>query len=112
MDAKYIVFCDNAKGMTWMPQMGADTIKECIQNIKEECVGCPMPSQHWMYFIYESHSKKVPYWGTQVDVYRYVKAVAGAKVKFATTYRCHGLLWAITHQSAMNWLFTDDLWAD
>ena len=105
MDAKYIVFQDNLSGLTWIPQLGSETLKDTIQNITEG-----RASQSYMYFIYTQHEMKVPLFGTKFDTYKYVKAVAGSKVEPAFAPNRQGLDYALSHQSSEVWLFTDKLW--
>ena len=106
MDAKYIVFMDGLSGMKWMPQMCGDVLEEVIQNITEGCVGCRMPSQNWMYYIYTKHQMNVPLHGTRYDTYKYCKSVAGHWVEKP---KMGNMEYALTHRSSMAWFFTDDM---
>jgi hypothetical protein len=109
MDAKYIVFMDGLKGMQWMPAMGGDVLEGVVQNIQEGCLGCGMPSQQWMYYIYTRHQMNVPLHGTKYDTYMYCSAVAGSHVEKP---RIRNMQYALSHQSSMAWFFTDDIFGD
>ena len=102
----YIVFQDALSGFKHIPQMDAESLEEIIQNSKEGCVGCRNPSQHWMYFIYKKHQENVPIVGTRFDVYKRVKAIAGALVDKPNT---NSHEYAMTHNSSTAWFFTDNL---
>ena len=105
-DDKYIVFVNGLSGFKWLPQLDGDNLKEVIQTITEGTVGLRQPSQHFMYFVYKKHESNVPLFGTRFDVYKRVQAVAGSKVEKTNT-QSHE--YAITHQSSMAWLFTDNM---
>ena len=102
---------DGLSGMKLMPQMGADVLEEAIQNITEGCVGCPMPSQNYMYYIYESHGRGVPLHWTKYNTYKYCKSVAGSRVE---NPKMGNMQYALTHQyqTSMAWFFTDDMFGD
>jgi len=102
----YIVFQNGLSGFKNIPQMDAESLEEIIQNITEGCVGCRNPSQEWMYFIYKKHEKNVPIVGARFDVYKRVKAIAGAFVEKPST-RSHE--YAMTHNRSTAWFFTDNL---
>lgn len=102
----YIVFQDALSGFKHIPQMNAESLEEIVQNIKEGCVGCRNPSQHWMYFIYKKHAENVPIVGARFDIYKLVKAIAGASVEKPST---HSHEYAMTHNSSTAWFFTDNL---
>jgi len=104
----YIVFQDNLKGMTFIPQMTGSDLGEVVQSIHEGTVGMSMPSQHYMYFIYKTHQTKVPYLNTKVNVYRFVKTVAGSKVEPIFQKHKEGLEYAIDIGiEGYGWVFTD-----
>lgn len=109
MPDTYIVFQDNLKGLTHIPALSGATLKDTIQNITEGCVGCPMPSQHYMYYIYTVHREKVPLFGSRFDVYVIVKDVAGSKVDLHAARCKRGLDYALTDWSDVGWLFADKL---
>ena len=108
-DSTFIVFQDCFKGMKWIPQLGANTLQEVIQNITEGCVGMRQPSQNFMYYIYQSHTTKLPLHGTHYDVFKFEKTVAGSSVSKTMINHKEGLQYALTHQSSMAWFFTDDI---
>ena len=97
---------DNIKGMTICPALGADNLAEAIQNITEGCVGAQQPNQHYMYFIYALHMERVPFFGTRVDYYRFVKTIAGSKVEPVLQNHRVGLEYALTADWD-TWYFTD-----
>ena len=105
----YIVFQNNFKGFQQMHAMSADTLQDAIQNITEGCAGCRTPSQHFVYYIYRLHESKVPLYWTHFDVYKYIKAIPGS---FVTKPHTDSHEYALTHQTSMAWLFTDDLFGD
>ena len=106
MDAKYIVFMNGIAGMQLMRVLSADSLEEAIQNIQEGCLGCRMPSQNWMYYIYSKHHMNIPLHGTRYDTYKYCKSVAGCNVeKPKNGY----MTYALTHQSSTAWFFTDSI---
>lgn len=92
-----------------MYAMSANTLEDAIQNITEGCAGCRMPSQNWMYYIYKLYDKNVPIVGTQFDIYKRVKAIAGSSVMNPHN-ECHE--YALMHRSHMGWFFTDDIFGD
>ena len=109
--AEYIVFCDGPTGMEHIPQLGGTTLAETVQNITEGCADYRYPSKLWMYYIYKADEKQIPLFGTKFDVYRYSKAVAGSGV--SDCFKKHdNLKYALTHQSQMTWLFTDNIFGD
>ena len=107
MPTKYQVFCDTLGGMKCCPALCADTLEEAVQNIQEG-VGPHTPSQHWMYYIYELHQERVPYWGAKPDVYKHIKAVGGRLVSPVSMRHKEGLLYALTTWED-GWLFADVL---
>lgn len=109
MNHTYVVFQDNIKGLTEIPQLAGTKLDETIQNIKQGCVGYRTPSQLWMYYIYKLDKEKVPLFGTRFDIYSYITAVAGKNVEREIAPNTKGLQYAITHQDYMGWLFTDKL---
>jgi len=106
MVANYIVFVDSLSGMKLIPQMGGDVLKYVIQNIQEGCVGCHLPSQDCMYYIYTKHEMNVPLHGTKYDTYKYCKSVAG---KFVEKPKMGNMTYALTHQTSDAWFFTDNM---
>lgn len=105
MPDKYQIFCDNLSGMTWCPNLGGNTLKECVQSITEQS------SQHYIYYIYELHQENVSYWGVKPDIYRYVRAVAGRSVEPINIRHKEGFYYALTIWED-NWLFADCLFDD
>ena len=104
----YIVFQDNLKGMTFIPQMTSSNLEEVVQSIHEGTVGMSMPSQNYMYFIYRTHQVKVPYLNTKVNVYSFVKTVAGSKVEPIFQNHKRMLQYAIDIGiEGYGWVFTD-----
>jgi hypothetical protein len=95
--------------MTCLPALSGETLQECVNNITNGLVGCRKPSQNYMYYIYNVHQQQIPYWGKRVDVYCYVKAVAGSSVEYIR--HKEGLQYAITNWED-EWLFTDKLFAE
>ena len=110
MPTKYQVFCDNIHGMTWCPDLCADTLEEAVGNIQDGVVGSHSPSPYWMYYVYVLHEEKVPYWGCRADVYKHVKAVGGPLVSPMSVKHREGLLYALTNWEA-GWLFADKLFS-
>jgi len=98
-DATFIVFQDSFKGMKWIPQLGANTLEEAIQNITEGCVGMRSPSQHFVYFIYQSHVKKFPLHATHYNVFKFRKTVAGSSVSETMKKHKEGLEYALIQTS-------------
>lgn len=112
MDYTFIVFQDSLKGITWMPQMGADTLEQAIQNIKEGCVAMRAPSEKYMYFIYVRAYTHLPVHGTHYDGYVFKNTVPGSSVEMSMVTHRSGLQYALTHRSSKGWLFTDDIFGD
>jgi len=110
MPTKYQVFCDDMSGMTWCPALGGETIEECVSFIQNG-VGSVIPSQHWMYHIYDLHSEKVR-GGKKIDVYKYVKSVAGSECKKGGGCLDYALtIWEDSRlKKEGKWLFTDKIW--
>ena len=108
MPDEYVVFVDNLSGFIELPQLRGATLAETVQNIQEGCAGMRMSSQMYMYFIYRLQSEKVPLFGTKFDCYKYVKAVAGSCVELNLVAHREGLQYALTHQTSMAWVFTDN----
>lgn len=102
MPTKYQVFVDNLSGVMWCPTLGGETVEECIDCILNGNL-VPLPSQHWMYYIYVLHQEKVPYWGKKPDIYKIVKSVAGSECKKGG----RSLDYALTIWEEDTWLFTD-----
>jgi hypothetical protein len=102
----YIVFQNSFSGFKHIRAMDSCSLEEAIQNIQEGCAGCRIPSQLFMYYIYKQHQDNVPLFGTKFNVYKRVKAVAGSKVLNPQTDSHE---YAITHNTNMVWLFTDNL---
>ena len=84
----YVVFQDSFNGFQYIPQMDSDNLLEVIESIHNGCVGLLKPSQHFIYFIYKMHETNLPILGTKFDTFKYIKAVAGSKVKNPHT-NCH-----------------------
>lgn len=97
----YIIFQDGIAGFK-MVGMEYGTIEDAIHDITTG----PKPNQHFMYFIYRTHSENVPIVGTRFDVYQLVRAVAGSLVTKPHN-KCHQ--YAITHNCSTAWFFTDNL---
>lgn len=90
-----------------MPQLCGDSVEQVVQNITEG-IGSYVPSQHFVYYIYENHESNVPIIGTRFDVYRFVKSVSGKKVE-GVSRLMDSHTWALTHKSSMAWFFSDDM---
>ena len=110
----YIVFQDNLKGMTMVPQFSANTLEDAVQNITEGCVGYRTPSQNYSYFIYKLHQSKVPFLSTKADYYKYVKRIDGSRVEPTMQNYKSMLDYAITLQCDCTdvWYFTDRPFGD
>ena len=96
----FIVFIDNLSGMSHLPTCDCDTFEEALTNIEH------VPNQNWFFHIYECHFEKVPIFAgkVRVDVFKYVKTVAGASVMTHT--RREGLQYAFTDYEN-HWFFSD-----
>lgn len=110
-DFEFIVFQDGLKGMKWIPQMGAETLEQAVQNITQGCVGMRAPSQNFIYYIYTtSFPSFVHLFGRRFDLFSFEKAVAGSAV--CTPSARSGLRFALTAESSDAWFFTDDFTED
>lgn len=102
----FIVFQDNFSGFTHINAFDSETLVDALQCIAEGAVGYRLPSQHFMYFIYQAYEKDVPLLGLKFQVYKFVKAVAGSKVE---NPQKNAHQYALTHNSSMAWFFSDNL---
>ena len=107
---KFIVFQDSLKGMICLPPMESDTLEEAINYIHEGVVGMRTPSQMYMYYIYQIHTNQMLYLNNRVDVYRYVKSVAGSQVEPIFINHKTGLQYAIDIGiDDYDWIFADNI---
>ena len=102
MAYKYKVFQDNIQGLIEMPELRGNILAEVIQNIQTKASKC------YMYYIYCHYQDNVPLFGTRFDVYTFVKPVAGSQL-YSSDINKYGLHYALTHQTSMAWLFSDNL---
>ena len=99
---KFIVFQDALKGMVCLSSLESNTLEGAIDNIHMN--SSPM----YMYYIYQTHSIQIPYLNTKVNVYKFVKAIAGKQVVPILINHKVGLLYAIDALNEnYNWIFTD-----
>jgi hypothetical protein len=98
----YIVFQNSNAGFKHIRDFDSLSLLEAIQKINAETT-----NQNYNYYIYKEYEKNVPLFGSQFNVYKRVKAVAGSKVAKPQTHDSHE--YAITHNCSMAWLFSDNL---
>ena len=97
----YIVFQDNTKGMTMIPQLSADTFEKVVHNITESS------SHNYSYFIYKLHQSKVPFLSTKAEYYRFIRRVDGKTLRCANHKNMLEYAISLQCDSTDVWYFTD-----
>ena len=99
--------------MTECPLLAGVDLAEVISGITNGVCGMQIPSQNYMYYIYRLHQYDLKIYNDKVDIYKFVKTVAGSTVEPMFQKHKEGLLYAIDFgNKSWNWLFSDNLFQE